>query len=248
MELVYGTEDNPLVITLVSDQEIDTEALSEIAADTSDLVVEFDVVDSFEDQVNVLCENDAQVIMMDGVNYLAAINNECADVGYVAVIDGQSTFSLDLVPTDSIDNFADLDNATFCRVPEMQYRLWDVLAAYLADRGTDIDTLNLVEIDDMNDIEEALMNEECDAGFIFGESSDLAVLDTISDIPNPVLAIDNELPEDTLSELETVIMALDPSFGELFGWDNLTLVEEDTFENFQMQLDALDISFDVEAE
>ena len=83
---------------------------------------------------------------------------------------------------------------------------------------------------------------DCDAAIVVGDT-DATVLDTILDLPYPILAVSDDLTEKDRDFIGGVLTDMDADVWAVYGWDAIAELDNVIVSDFRDHLDALSVEY-----
>lgn len=181
--LVAGSEDNPVQLVIVHESSgraarNAASALQEALAESTDLTLEVNLVDSDRAAVEALCRSfngPPAVAFVSGPGYSAASALGCGSPVLLAEDPESEAVTRDVIviagPDSDISVLADLRDATFCRLGATDLASWQAPSLLLLANGLTPTTLLRDEVDqpDLDALLEQVMAGDCDAGALYAD-------------------------------------------------------------------------------
>lgn len=168
-----GSAENPLSLYLVapgspSQYADEVDALNNALIETTGLVVEVQVTDSYAVVLEGLCDRTIHMGTLDAFGYLAASQQGCATPALVAERDGETTVQGQLIANSQtlITNVESFRGRRFCRPAADSAYGWIVPSVALRARGIDpLNELNtVVDAGSDEEVVRLVHDLECDVG------------------------------------------------------------------------------------
>ncbi len=213
-----ATEDNPLVVLMLPQgtRRAATNAADELEAlilELSGLVVDVQVVNSYGEIVAQLCGAAPVVGWVDGVSYVVAEAQACADPALLVRRNEQRGFRVDMLASAELaeGDLGDLAGEDFCRVDAEDVVSWLVPSLMLYTAGVNplYDLGEIIDVGDYDAVVAGIYNGECLAGAVPHDFLDEGLgeaLQDLEDLSERVIVLDTslEFPYDILVYPQTV--------------------------------------------
>ncbi|MFP4323782.1 MAG: PhnD/SsuA/transferrin family substrate-binding protein [Anaerolineales bacterium] len=236
--------DDRITIHLVTpaDEELDTEAITEQLMDATDLMLNVVTTDDYDEALEELCDDEAQVALLDATGYVIAQENDCIQSGYSGVRSQTTTTSLMVVAADADDEtrFA----GPVCRTPAVANTNWRVVQAVWADANADLDDMDIIDVATNEAALDNLEDDTCRTAILTTNGFPQHIITEIEPFPNPIFAMADDLTESEASALGDALTEL--AENEQLPWDTLRPVAADTLRAFTNQLENFAVNRELE--
>lgn len=260
-----GTEENPIVMSLVPSADADEiiasgQAIADVLSEKTGYVIEAVVPTTFVGSIEAMCDGEAHIGTLNTFSYVVAKERGCADVALASVRFGSATYTGQIITrADSgITSIADLAGKSFCRPDEFSTSGWIIPSITMAANGVNPDT-DLTEVVDAGGhtgVVRAVYDGDCDAGATFvdarsniaEESPDVmevvAVIAVSAEIPNDTISFNTDVPEEVRDALVTAFLEMAGNEEELavledlYSWAGLIEVDDSFYDPFRQVLEA----------
>jgi ABC-type phosphate/phosphonate transport system substrate-binding protein len=205
-----ASEDNPLTLMMVpqGSQNVTSSAgddLATLIGELTGLNVEVDLVDSYGEIVAQLCSANPVAGWLDGISYVVAEAQGCADPALQVERDGAPGFRVEMLMGAqyvgdelSPEDVGRLSGETLCRINSEDSVSWLMASLILQAAGINplYDLNDIVDVDDYDAMIAAIYDDECQGGAVpFGHfeneiGSDLKALEDLAG----VVAVVSESP------------------------------------------------------
>jgi ABC-type phosphate/phosphonate transport system substrate-binding protein len=179
-EVPLASTDRPLTVLMLphDPEDVASDAADDLAAQITDLAglaVDVELVNSYGEIVARLCSADPVAGWVDGVAYLVAATQGCADPALLVERDGDTGYEVDLlIATDitgnevSEDDISALAGETLCRLSDQDDITWFVpsLMLYAAGINPLYDLDAVIDVEDYDALVAAIYAGECQAGAV----------------------------------------------------------------------------------
>jgi phosphonate transport system substrate-binding protein len=271
MEMMYGTEDNPIVWALVPSQDTDAvvagaEQIAAAVEEATGYVITPVVTTDYTAAVEAMCSGEAQMGALNTFNYVLASARGCADVKLASQRFGSTFYAGQIItrPDTGIASVADLAGHTFCRPDPTSTSGWVIPSIAMQAEGIDpeADLTEIVDAGGHDGVVIAVYNEDCDAGSTFVDARSNVeeeypdVMDAVivvtesAPIPNDTVSFSPDLPADVVSGIVDAFLALNDTedgqalLNTLYSWEAVVATDDTFYDGFRQQLDAAGMSIE----
>lgn len=216
-EVPLATAGNPLVILMLPQAgrlaaEDASQTLEALILDLAGLMVDIQPVNSYGEIVAQLCSANPVVGWVDGLAYVVAEAQGCADPALLVERGGATGFSVDLLAASELSatDPGDLEGRTLCRLNSEDVASWFLPGLMLQTEGVNplYDLEGVVEVEDYDALVAAIYDGACDAGgvprgYLDDVGGEVAAREDLREVV-AVLAGSPEVPYDLLVYPQTV--------------------------------------------
>lgn len=264
-DVAFGVEEKPIRLGFVPSEEsernlIAAEDISAFIEDEFGLVVVLEVISSYDDLIDSMCNEEVEAGALPTLFYMMAAERGCADVALVSEEEGATYYQSQFIArTDSdITTYEDLIDKTICRPTPVSMFDWVTpsIALKAASVDPESDLGEVLDRDGHSDVVSGVYDRDCDAGVTYVDArvtvvdefpdvmDQVVVIAETAEIPNDTLAYAPHLPDELREQLTQAMLNVSRDDDQqellnlLFGWDTLTGTSDASFNAFRRQLSA----------
>lgn len=251
-----GSEENPHRLLLVSRDGISesdaTLLANQMGAAYGDNI-SIALVDSYAEARRQLCGGQAEIVLLDAFNAMAARTDDCGELLAVAEIDGATFTQGNFVARDSFR--PEFNAGRFCRASAESLHGWVIPRIYLLSRGKDpLEFPAIVDVGSDEAVIASVLDRSCQMGAaVAGVEATLTTLPDLRflqilpaipplpPVPNDALLLNSRLEGDALATMADLVDDFDDELAALLGYDALREVTDEDYEALATLLEAAQV-------
>ncbi len=265
--VAYGTEDNPIIWSVVPSGEVERvvagfESVADLIYEETGLIIETNVATEYAGVIEAMCADPpkAHVASLATFSYVLAADKGCAAAELVSVRYGSPTYNGQfIVRADSgITSVADLAGKTFCRADPLSTSSWIIpmLTMRAAGIDTDTDLAEVVDAGSHDAVAAAVYNGDCDVGATYVDArtrieadypdvmEQVIVIAVTTDIPNDGVQYVTGFPRTVRDQINAALLKIAETEEGLealdtaYQWAALMEVDDTFYDPFRQVLSA----------
>jgi phosphonate transport system substrate-binding protein len=236
-------------------------------SEASGLSIVAAATDSYAEGIESLCSGEIDIAILDIFAYLVARERGCTSSYEMltSIRMGLPTYWVQIItsPDSGIETVEDLQGKVFCQPDAETFYLsgWRIPDLMLRANGIDPDTditKNVIVTSARDDVLQAVVSGDCDAGAIFGHYSRLSedelsaalesvvVIAILEPIPNDILVFEPNIPIETQRSITDALSDgvnyhqndLDNLMGDFYGWEGVEYLGDEELEPLRQLFEA----------
>lgn len=239
-----GSEENPLVLLFVTDDQSSieqiAEALAESLAEETDLIVHARFTDSYAEARRALCAGEAHLAPLDAFGYLSVSQGGCGSLLNIAETNGEryTRGQMITVAGKEVYSVVGFKGYRFCRPSSASISGWIVPGLMMRANGLNplTDLVSVVDTETDEGVIKALLAYHCDVGASalgaeqgLPNANRIKVIQELPPVPNTTLALSLRLDAATRALMIDTLRKHQDDLAELMGADTIFEADESDY-------------------
>lgn len=239
-----GSEENPLILLFVTDDqsaiEDTAEELAESLAEETELIVKTQFTDSYAEAYRALCAGKAHLAPVDAFGYLAVSQGGCGSLLYIAEIDGEryTRGQMVTVAGKEVYSVIGFKGFRFCRPSSVSVSGWIVPSLMLRANGLNplTDLYSVIDTETDEGVIKSLLEFHCDVGASalgaeegLPNANRIRVIEELPPVPNVTLALSLRLDAATRALMIDTLRKYQDELAEIMGADTIFEASESDY-------------------